>query len=142
MTGEEGRRARWEKGDNAGRDKRAKQMRWMEASARMVSIVFPGKFRRTMERVDLALMNVYYISTLATLGFEVTSFPDLRHPPLLPTRLSPFPNHRAASADSFADSNGPGSVTFFSRVDRGLWNLDGTIFSSFNTPPIIHGDVK
>ena len=43
----------------------------------MVFIVFSGKFCWTMERVDLVLMNVYYISAHATLGFEVTSFPIL-----------------------------------------------------------------
>lgn len=49
-------------------------------------IVFSGKFRWTMERVDLALMNVYYISAQATLGFEVTSFPVLRDSSWLPVR--------------------------------------------------------
>jgi len=33
-----------------------------------------------MERIDLVLANVYYISTRYTLGFELTRFRHPRHP--------------------------------------------------------------
>lgn len=64
-------------------------MKWVEPLDGMVSIVFSGKFRWTMERVDLALMNVYYISARATLGFEVTSFRVLTDSSCLPVRSVP-----------------------------------------------------
>lgn len=72
--------------DKGGKGEREKQMKWVGALDVMVSIVFSGKFRWTMERVDLALMNVYYISAQATLGFEVTSFRVLRDSSCLPVR--------------------------------------------------------
>lgn len=72
------------RGKRAAMDERETQMKRAEVSDETVSIVFSGKFRRTMERVDLPLMNVYYISVHVTLGFEVTSFRVLRGSSCLP----------------------------------------------------------
>lgn len=54
----------------------------------MAFIVFSGKFCWTMGKVDLALMNVYYISAHATLGFELTSFRILHDSSCLSFRFS------------------------------------------------------
>lgn len=85
----------------------------------MAFIVFSGKFCWTMGKVDLALMNVYYISAHATLGFELTSFRILYD----------------SSCPSFRFSHSFFACFPFSPIDSSKWINLRSIWNETNLSP-------